>query len=169
MKLSIRIRTLFRRHKQGECKNWSQVLMTLLSNPTTQLGPIDSQGHTPLWDAMVMGDAEITATLRARGAPVQPDTAMQMCKAAAQNNVKFIELLLMHNVNVLARVRINCSTLQAGCGVMTLTINQHHLYIVPVFCLSRTTFPTQSQYGEIYRMPMGVRHCMSQQRVDQLR
>jgi ankyrin repeat protein len=90
--------------KYGAVRNHLQVLKMLLGNPKTQLGPVDVQGHTPLWYAMVMGDHTIAAMLRAKGAPVQLDIASQLCKAAALNNVKFIELLLMHNVHVLARV-----------------------------------------------------------------
>ena len=91
--------------QQNTARSAVQVLKSLLSNPRTQLGPVDSQGHTPMWDAMAMGDHLIAAQLGAKGAPVQSDIAVEMCKAAAQNNVKFIELLLMHNVHVLARVR----------------------------------------------------------------
>lgn len=87
-----------------------QVLDLLMKNPKTHLGPVDSRGHTPLWDAMVMGDHTITALLRSKGAPVQPDIAIQLCKAAEQNNVKFIELLLVHNVHVLARVRCSLTS-----------------------------------------------------------
>jgi ankyrin repeat protein len=87
----------------------------LLSNENTQLGPIDSQGHTPLWDAIVMGDHVIAAMLRAKGAPVQPNIATQLCRAAAQNDVKFIELLLMHNLHVLARVRTKPHAAKVMC------------------------------------------------------
>lgn len=89
---------------ESVCKFSMQVLGTLLCHPKTRLGPVDSHGHTPLWDAMVMGDHAIAGMLRVKGAPVQPNIAMQLCKAASQNNVTFIELLLMHNVNILAQV-----------------------------------------------------------------
>lgn len=51
-------------------------------------------------------DVQVVAMLRSRGAPVQPDTAVQLCKAAAINNVKFFELLLKYKIDVLAKVSV---------------------------------------------------------------
>lgn len=81
-----------------------QVLKLLLDHPKTELGPVDSKGQTPLWGAMEALDSRTVSILRSRGAPVQPDTAVPLCKAAAINNVKLFSLLLEHNIDVLAKV-----------------------------------------------------------------
>ena len=82
------------------------MLKHLLDSPAIELGPLDSKGQTPLWVAMEALDSCTVSLLRARGAPVQPDTAVQLCKAAVINNVKLFSLLLENNIDVLAKVRM---------------------------------------------------------------
>lgn len=103
-----------------------------MDNPQTCMGPVDSKcdllsphdkrhsahqysdprhmclfrGHTPLWDALVQLDADSASVLRQKGAPVQPTTAVPLCKAAAINNFKFFSLLLNFNIDVLAKVSL---------------------------------------------------------------
>jgi ankyrin repeat protein len=80
------------------------VLNQLLAQSNLNLGVLDNMGHTPLWVAMVAQNYKIVHMLREKGAPVQPDIAVPLCKAAARNDVNFLEMLLMHNIDFLSRV-----------------------------------------------------------------
>lgn len=82
-----------------------KVLKCLLEHPQTQLGPIDDMAHTPLWDALCAGHRRAASMLQSAGAPVQPDIAEDLCKAAAQNDANFFQMLSEHNIDMWSMVR----------------------------------------------------------------
>jgi len=92
------------------CRGSRAVLELLLSLPQVQLAPVDRMGHTPLWDAIRTGNADFARMLRAAGAVVQPDITLQLCQAAAQNDVRFFESLREVELAVLMRVRAVCTS-----------------------------------------------------------
>lgn len=81
-----------------------RVLRFMLERPETQVGPIDNMGHTPMWDALCIGSREAVSLLRPHGAPVQPDIAGDLCKAAAKNNAHFFELLRENRIDTYSKV-----------------------------------------------------------------
>lgn len=86
-------------------KSSMNVLEFMVDQPGVELGPVDTMGHTPLWDAICLGNHKAASLLRSRGAPVQADIAMDLCKAAHKNDARLFELLLMYKISMLSRVR----------------------------------------------------------------
>lgn len=85
--------------------NATDVVTYLLGHPSIELGPVDCRGNTPLWDAVVAGRLELCHQLRAARAPLQDGVASHVCRAAADNNSEFIELLLKVGIALDMKVR----------------------------------------------------------------
>eukprot|EP00892_Ulva_mutabilis_P004242 jgi/Ulvmu1/218/UM001_0222.1 len=81
------------------------VLELLVDLKEIELGPLDFMGHTPLWNSILLADYKAAAILRSRGAPVQPNLSLSLCAAAARNDARFFELILVHNIDTMSRVR----------------------------------------------------------------
>ena len=92
------------------------VVERLLEHPETHVGPLDLLGHTPLWDAISLGNERIARMLFRKGAPLQPDCAIQVCQRAADNDSAFLETMLHLNLPVNMRVRSSCIISGARCS-----------------------------------------------------
>lgn len=99
-------------------------------------------GHMPLWHAICLGQRSAAALLRSRGAQVQADIAVDICKAAAKNDAKLFELLLVHNIDMLARVWT--LSMRCGCTVFAGPAATTHVNACELCGSPGLTPPTQA-------------------------
>jgi len=89
------------------------VAARLLAHPDIHVGPLDNLGHTPLWDAISLGNDKLAKLLYENGAPLQPDCAIQVCQRAADNDCSFLESML--NLNLPVNMRVSSFSAAAMC------------------------------------------------------
>jgi ankyrin repeat protein len=99
------------------------VIAYLVARPGIRLSPRDRFGHTPLWDAVRSYDLVAAQALLLAGASLQKTTAQTVCSEAADNNLKFFEVLSTLGISCLMRV---CCSRALSCFVLS--------YAVPALC-----------------------------------
>jgi ankyrin repeat protein len=80
------------------------VIAYLVGCPGIKLSLRDRIGNTPLWDAVRSYDLVAAQALLKAGASLQKTTAHTMCNHAADNNVRFFEVLSTLGISCLVRV-----------------------------------------------------------------